>query len=99
MYRISIEEEKWIVRFSPHLSIEKDEREAIVEPLLQIGGALDKFGHGDSFVIMNEKIGMIVCRVEKIPSLILIISAVVPKENWFVQRNSNIIRFIPGKSE
>lgn len=93
MYRISIEEEKWIVRFSPHLVLEKDEREAIITPLLQIGSALDKFGHGDSFVIINEKIGMIVCRVEKIPSLILIISAIVPKENWYIQQNQSIQKY------
>ncbi|MGJ7921844.1 hypothetical protein [Neobacillus sp. LXY-4] len=97
MYRISIEEEKWIIRFSPHLSIEKDERDAIVAPLLQIGCELDKFSHGDSFVIINENIGMIVCRVEKIPSLILIISAVVSKENWFVQKNDQINKFPPRK--
>lgn len=93
MFRISIEEEKWIVRFSPHLSLEKEEREAIIALLLQIGSALDKYGHGDSFVIMNDKIGMIVCRVEKIPSLILIISAVVPKENWYVQQNQTIQKY------
>lgn len=97
MYRISIEEEKWIVRFSPHLSIDADERDAIVAPLLKIGSALDKYSHGDSFVIMNEKIGMIVCRVEKIPSLILIISAVVPKENWFVQQDDDIQKYTPGR--
>ncbi len=92
MFRITIEDEEWIVRFSPHLSIEKEERAAIVAPLQKLGTTLTKFPHGDSFIIMNETIGMIVCRVEKIPSLILIISTVVPKENWFVQTDNTIRR-------
>jgi hypothetical protein len=97
MFRITIEADEWIVRFSPHLSVEKEEREAIVDSLLKLGGKLTRFPHGDSFIIMNEKIGMIVCRVEKIPSLILIISTVVPKENWFVQKEHSIQRVDPDQ--
>lgn len=97
MYRLSIEQEDWIVRFSPHLSIDKEEKDAIVTPLMQMGNVLASFTHGDSFIIINEKIGVIICRVEKIPSLILIISTIVPKENWFIQTDTSIKKFKSGK--
>lgn len=97
MYRLSIEQEDWIVRFSPHLSIDKEEKDAIVTPLMQMGNVLASFKHGDSFIIINEKIGVIICRVEKIPSLILIISTIVPKENWFVQNDKSIKKYQSGK--
>ena len=93
MFRLAIEEEEWIVRFSPHLSIDQEEREEIVEPLLRFGRVLSTFKHGDSFIIMNESIGMIVCRIEKIPSLILNISTVVPKNHWFVQKDHTLKKF------
>jgi hypothetical protein len=97
MYRLSIEKEDWIVRFSPHLAIEKEEKDAIVNPLMNLGNVLSSFSHGDSFIIINEKIGVIICRVERIPSLILIISTIVPKENWFIQTDSTINRYNSGK--
>ena len=93
MYRLSIEKEEWIVRFSPHLSIDKEDKDAIVIPLMKLGNVLSSFTHGDSFIIINEKIGVVICRVERIPSLILIISTIVPKENWFIQTDSDIKRY------
>ena len=97
MFRLAIEEEEWIVRFSPHLGMDQEEREEIVAPLLQFGKMLSTFKHGDSFIIMNESFGMIVCIVEKIPSFILIISSVVPKNHWFVQEDHTIQKIINGK--
>jgi hypothetical protein len=96
MYRLSIEKEDWIVRFSPHLSIDKEEKDAIVNPLMKLGNVLSTFTHGDSFIIINEKIGVVICRVERIPSLILIISTIVPKENWFIQNDTTITRYKSG---
>ncbi len=98
MYRLAFEEEEWIVRFSPHLSIDHEEREKIVSPLLNFDKILSSFKHGDSFIIMNDDVGMIVCRVEKIPSFILIISSVIPKQNWFVQQDQSINKFLPGNT-
>lgn len=94
MYRLLIAGEEWIVRFSSHLSIEPDERDAIVAPLQQFGSKLAKFTHGDSFIIRNENIGIIVLRVEKIPSFILIISTVIPKENWFILKENTLKKWL-----
>jgi hypothetical protein len=95
MYRLLIEGEEWIVRFSSHLSIEAVERDIIVAPLNKFGSTLSKCKHGDSFVIMNENIGLIVCRVEKIPSFILNISTVVPKEKCFVEKDGCLLKWYP----
>lgn len=90
MYRLSVDEEDWILIFSPHILIETEEREAIVNSLLQMGVTLQNFSHGDSFIIFNDKLGVTVLRVEKIPSLILTILTIVPKDKWYIHDNGKI---------
>ncbi|UQD52480.1 hypothetical protein C0971_10990 [Bacillus methanolicus] len=90
MYRFSIGNEDWIVNFSPHIMIETEEREAIVNSLLTMGAVLHSFSHGDSFLIFNEQIEAAVFRVEKIPSLILTIVTIVSNDNWYIQKNGSI---------
>ncbi|MEH7109130.1 MULTISPECIES: hypothetical protein [Bacillaceae] len=88
MYRFSIEGEEWILRFSPQILIDTDEREEIVMSLLHIGEDLTGFPHGDAFIMFSKKIGAIVFDVERIPSLILTVSNIVSKENWYTQESS-----------
>jgi hypothetical protein len=90
MYRFSIGDEDWIVNFSPHILIEKEEREAIVHSLLKMGAALQNFSHGDSFLIFHEKHEAAVFRVEKIPSLILTIVTIVSNDHWYIRKNGSI---------
>ncbi|HYK72877.1 MAG TPA: hypothetical protein VEV44_07065 [Pseudoneobacillus sp.] len=90
MYRFSIEGENWILRFSPHIFLEQDERREIVSFLVQLGKDLTGFSHGSAFCIFSEKIGLLVFDVERIPSLILTISNVVAKDNWYIQKDSQI---------
>jgi hypothetical protein len=97
MYQITIDEEKWIVRFSRHLSLELDERDKIVAQILRFGNQLAKFAHGESFAMIDDGNSMAVCQVKKIPSFILTILAVIPKEYWFVKENSEIRRLIQDK--
>ncbi|SFA99451.1 hypothetical protein SAMN04488577_2072 [Bacillus sp. cl95] len=85
MYRFSIEGEDWILRFSPNIVLEGNEKKAILTSLLQIGKDLDSFSHGHSFLIFNKNIGAIVFSVERIPSLILTITNIVPKSDWYIQ--------------
>lgn len=85
MYRFSIEGEEWILRFSPKVLIEADEKQAILMSLLQIGNTLADFSHGNGFIMFTKKIGAIVFDVERIPSFILTVSNIVPEENWYVQ--------------
>jgi hypothetical protein len=83
LFRFSIEGGEWILRFSPKLSIEDTEKQAILLSLLHIGEDLVKFPHGSAFIMFTRKIGAIVFDVERIPSLILTVSNIVPEENWY----------------
>lgn len=93
MYRFSIDSGDWIFKFSPHLQVEKQEREAILKSLLKIGSSINHFSHGDSFVIFMKDHGMVVFRVEKIPSLIVTVSTIITKDKWFVQKGASVQKF------
>ncbi len=93
MYRFSIEKENWILRFTPNIVLEEDSKEALVKSILQLGSVLPSFSHGVSFVILVKKIGLIVFIVEKIPSLILTVSNIIEKENWYIQTDSKIKKY------
>lgn len=90
MYRFSIDGETWILRFSPHIYLEQDERREIVSLLIQLGKDLSRFSHGSAFCIFTEKMGLLVFDVERIPSLILTISNALSKERWYTQMGSQI---------
>ncbi|WP_462411969.1 hypothetical protein [Neobacillus sp. Marseille-QA0830] len=83
MFRFSIENEEWILRFSPQIVMEEAEKQAVLMALLHIGGDLKTFSHGSAFIMFTKKIGAIIFDVERIPSLILTVSNIIPKENWY----------------
>jgi hypothetical protein len=85
MYRFSLEGDEWILRFSPHVLIESDEKQAIIMSLLHIGKDLSGFSHGHAFIMFTKKIGAIVFEIERIPSLILTVSNIIPEEYWYKQ--------------
>ncbi|WP_419956319.1 hypothetical protein ACN6MT_14430 [Neobacillus niacini] len=85
MYRFSIEGDEWILRFSPQIYIEAEEKQVVLTALLQIGNDLSSYSHGDAFLMFTKKIGAIVFDVERIPSLILTVSNIIPEENWYRQ--------------
>lgn len=88
MYRFSIEGEDWILRFSPQVIIEAEEKQAILMSLLHIGNELADFSHGKAFIMFANKIGAIVFDVERVPSFILTVSNIIPEENWYVQEKN-----------
>jgi hypothetical protein len=90
MYRFSVDGETWILRFSPHIYLEQDERREIVSLLIQLGKDLSSFSHGSAFCIFTEKMGLLVLDVQRIPSLILTISNAVVKDHWYIQKDSQI---------
>lgn len=87
MYRFSINNDDWILRFSPKLFIEEEERRAILMSLLHIGDKLSSYSHGDAFLMFTKKIGAIVFSVETIPSFILTVSNIISDENWYIQES------------
>ena len=93
MYRFSIENENWILRFTPNTILEDDSKKAIVKSILQMGKELSTFSHGEAFVIMVKNIGLIVFNVEKIPSLILTVSNIIEKDKWYIQTDSKIKKY------
>jgi hypothetical protein len=89
MYRFSIDGREWILRFSQHLEIEEQEKESIIKSVMK-GPELRGFSHGDSFLLFDKEMGVIVFRIEKVPSFILNVSTIVPKEKWFIRNDSSI---------
>jgi hypothetical protein len=85
MYRFSIEGDEWILRFSPQVFIEAEEKQVVLMALLQIGKDLSSYSHGDAFLMFTKNIGAIVFDVERIPSFILTVSNIIPDENWYMQ--------------
>ncbi|MCM3122114.1 hypothetical protein QNH36_15235 [Mesobacillus sp. AQ2] len=93
MYRFSIGDEDWIIIFSPHLSLEQKEKEEIIRSIAIMGPQWAAFSHGESFVIFQELVGAIVVRIEKVPSLILTVSAVVHRDRWYINDNNKVEPF------
>jgi len=90
MFRFSIDDDNWMLRFSPHIQVDQEEKDVIADSIILMGSGLHSFSHGESFVIMNDLLGLIVFHVEKIPSLILTVSTIVSKDKWFLQTDSGI---------
>ncbi|AYA76770.1 MULTISPECIES: hypothetical protein [Robertmurraya] len=90
MYRFSIDKEDWILRFSPNIQVPKDVQLTIVNWIIQLGNLLPSYAHGQSFLIKSEEEGIIVFNVEKVPSLILTVSNIIPKEKCFHQKGKLI---------
>ncbi|WLR56626.1 hypothetical protein LC048_06930 [Mesobacillus subterraneus] len=93
MYRFSIGDEDWIIIFSQHLSLEQTEKEEIIRSIAIMGPQWAAFSHGESFVIFQQMVGAIVVRIEKIPSLILTVSAVVNRNRWYINDNNIVEPF------
>lgn len=93
MYRFSIGEDNWIIIFSPHLSLEAKEKEDIIRTIAMMGQKWAGFSHGESFVIFHQLAGAIVMRIEKVPSLILTVSAVVSRDRWYINDQNTIEPF------
>ncbi|MBI0576060.1 hypothetical protein IEC97_01700 [Neobacillus cucumis] len=85
MFRFSIDGEDWILRFSPNLQIETDEKQEIMLSILHIGNQLSNFSHGEAFIMFSKKIGAIVFEVERIPSFILTVSNIIEEDHWYIQ--------------
>ena len=83
MYRFSIDGAEWILRFSPQVYIESVEKQTILSAFLDIKGDLERYSHGSAFIIFTKKIGAIVFDVERVPSLILTVSNIIPEEHWY----------------
>ncbi|NRG45065.1 hypothetical protein [Bacillus sp. CRN 9] len=90
MYRFSINHHEWILRFSVNVIIEKQERQRICKAIIQMGKELIHYSHGDSFIILDNEQGIIVFNIETIPSFILTVSNVIPKEDWYSYDGFNI---------
>jgi hypothetical protein len=83
MYRFSIDGEEWIVRFSPQATFEGEERTAVLKAINNFKKNLILFTHGDAFLVSDQTIGVIVFKVERIPSLILTVCHIIPEERCY----------------
>ena len=83
MYRFAIDGNNWIIRFSPHLGIEEEEKENVIRLVQEFETKVNGFSHGESFLLFDDKMGAIIFRIEKIPSSIFTVSTIVPKDKWY----------------
>jgi hypothetical protein len=83
MYRFSIDGEEWILRFSPQVTFESEEKNVIIRSILKIGTNLPNITHGDAFLVDDKNVGIIVFKVERVPSLIVTVSNIVPRERYY----------------
>lgn len=90
MYRFSMDGQQWILRFSQHLEIDDEEKESIIRAVILGGAKLKGFSHGDSFLLYDKGMGVIIFRIEKVPSCILTVSTIVPKEKWYIKNDTSI---------
>ncbi|WML45030.1 hypothetical protein [Neobacillus sp. PS3-40] len=85
MYRFSIDGENWILRFTPQIAADAEEKHAILLSLLKGRHKFLPIPNSDAFIMINEKIGAIIFNVKKVPSSILTVSNIIPKEQWYFQ--------------
>jgi hypothetical protein len=97
MFRFSIDHVNWILRFSPNFQLDEDIKQAIMNSIILIGKDILSYSHGDSFIIMNEKVGLIVFHVEKIPSHILTVSNIVAMDRFYVLEHMTITPYNKNK--
>ncbi|SEM82476.1 hypothetical protein SAMN05192533_10647 [Mesobacillus persicus] len=83
MYRFTMDGNHWIIRFSPHLDIEEEDKEIVIQLVLEFETKVKGFSHGESFLLFDDKLGAIIFRIEKIPSSIFTVSTIVPKDKWY----------------
>ncbi len=93
MYRFSINGEDWVIIFSPHLSLEQTEKEEIIRAISIMGPQWTNFSHGESILVFHQLAGAVVLRIEKVPSLILTVSAVVSRDRWYISENNTVEPF------
>ncbi|WP_080845524.1 hypothetical protein [Cytobacillus gottheilii] len=93
MFRFSIDDLEWILRFSPNFHLDEDIKQAIINSIRLIGKEILAYSHGDSFIIMNDRVGLIVFHVEKIPSHILTVANVVSMNRFYVLEHMTITPF------
>ncbi|UII54552.1 hypothetical protein LS684_12830 [Cytobacillus spongiae] len=94
MYRFSIEEEDWILRFSPNLQMEEAIKKAVIHSIMHLSKQLPKIPHGESFAIFNDEQGLMIFNVEKIPSLILTLAHIIPRDRWYKQQNTHLFPYV-----
>lgn len=94
MYRFSIDQEDWILRFSPTVDVPKEVQLMIVNWIIQLGNLLPSYPHGESFLIKSKEEGMVVFHVERVPSLILTVLTIVPVDKWFIQEEKLIHKWL-----
>ncbi len=83
MFRLNKDGIEWIMIFSQGMTPDEEEKEAAYRAIMLSSSDLSDYSHGESLIIFDNIAGAIVIRVEKIPSFLLAILALVPREHWF----------------
>lgn len=83
MYRIAKGKEEIILRFSKEADYKLEERDNICKMLMSGKINFDRMTSMDCIVLFHTELGAIFVQIERHPSLILTVTASVPKERWY----------------
>jgi len=83
MYRLAKGKEEVILRFSKKAPYKMEDREEICRLLLSGKINFNKLKTMESIVLFHTELGAIFVQIDRHPSLILTVTASVPKERWY----------------
>ncbi|CEG27575.1 hypothetical protein BN1002_02442 [Bacillus sp. B-jedd] len=83
MYRLAKGKEEIILRFSKKVPYKMEDREEICRLLMSGKINFDRMTTIDSIVLFHTELGAIFVQIDRHPSLILTVTASVPKERWY----------------
>jgi hypothetical protein len=83
MFRFSLDEVEWILRFAKNIELDENKQQKIVCAIIELKEKLFIYHHGSSFAIFNDDLGLIILNIERIPSSIITVSNVITKQNWY----------------
>ncbi|WP_043933663.1 hypothetical protein [Bacillus sp. EB01] len=86
MYRIAQKNQELILRFWPKLNLTLNQKEEICRAFTGCNVKISEIASDGSALLFVENVGAVALDVERMPSLVLTVTAVVPKNRWFNYR-------------
>ncbi|RHW42283.1 hypothetical protein D1B31_06590 [Neobacillus notoginsengisoli] len=82
MYRLAKGKQELLLRFSSGTKQGLEEQAEICRLLMGKDINFEKIAAMDSLILLHNKLGAIVVQVDRHPSLVLNVTAVIPNERW-----------------
>ncbi|OCA90859.1 hypothetical protein A8F94_03015 [Bacillus sp. FJAT-27225] len=83
MYRIAKRNEELILRFLPKLNLSLPVKEEICKAITAGQPDVSELASTGNALLFLKNLGAVAIDVERVPSLVLTVTAVIPKDRWF----------------